>query len=254
MTCGEKKNYSQVWWRCRSWQRNSVPLPCTEHQHHPRGLQPRSGAFLVPLSCFPRGCGNPRGGENLLRGSTGPRPTRPGLPQLCLPFPRTSAAPRLVFPCAAAKKRSVRAPRGREIIQPRNSAPLSPPRSRSLAVRGAESEGCSPQPQKTYVGHGGEVVNLHLDQFLPILLDFAQQRGRFRVLQRPAGLLVVIHHLWGAVGGFWGAPKEPGPRLNREQPQEELGWGRFGGTGLGLSSWWVPCWSVWVKTGLKMVF
>ena len=47
----------------------------------------------------------------------------------------------------------------------------------------------------THVGDGSKVVDLHLDQFLPVLLDLPQHGGRLRVLQGPAGLLIVVHHL-----------------------------------------------------------
>ena len=58
---------------------------------------------------------------------------------------------------------------------------------------------CLPTPSVTHVGDGSEVVDLHLDQFLPVLLDLPQHGGRLRVLQGPAGLLIVVHHL--APGG-----------------------------------------------------
>lgn len=64
-----------------------MPLPCTEHQHHPRGLQRRSGAFLVPLSCFPWGCGNPRGVKISSGAQQDPDPRAPGCHSSAYPFP-----------------------------------------------------------------------------------------------------------------------------------------------------------------------
>lgn len=56
----------------------------------------------------------------------------------------------------------------------------------------AHSTPSNPSP---YMSHSREVVDLHLDEFLPVLLDAAQQGRSVRVLQGPARLLIVIDHL-----------------------------------------------------------
>lgn len=45
------------------------------------------------------------------------------------------------------------------------------------------------------MSHSRKVVDLHLDKFLPVFLDSAQQGGSIRVFQGPACLLIVIYHL-----------------------------------------------------------
>ena len=69
------------------------------------------------------------------------------------------------------------------------------------------------------MSHSRKVVDLHLDQLLPVLLNPTQQRGGVRVLQGTAGLFVVIHHLGARTGsgrglrGSQGWPQSPeGPR------------------------------------------
>lgn len=47
----------------------------------------------------------------------------------------------------------------------------------------------------THMCNWSKIVDLHLDKLFPVLLNLSQHGGRLRVLQSPAGLFVIIHHL-----------------------------------------------------------
>lgn len=50
-------------------------------------------------------------------------------------------------------------------------------------------------PKSTHMGHSSKIVDLHLHQLLPVLLNLPQQGGGFRVLQSATSFFIVIYHL-----------------------------------------------------------